>query len=65
MERNKIGLEGGRRLVKLMPYLSSISQVRIQMSLTCINLGLLVFSLLAPIIKGKIRRDLGKEIGIR
>ena len=48
-----------------MLYLSSISQVRIQMSLTCLNLGLLVFSLLASIIKGKIRRDLGKEIGIR
>ena len=30
MERNEIGLKGGSRLVKLMLYLSSISQVRTQ-----------------------------------
>ena len=65
MARNKIGLEGGSRLIKLMLYLSSISQVGNQMSLTCLNLGLLVFSLLASTSKGKTRRDLGKEIGIR
>ena len=65
MARNKIGLEGGSRLIKLMLYLSSISQVGNQMSLTRLNLGLLVFSLLASTSKGKTRRDLGKEIGIR
>ena len=35
------------------------------MSLTYLNLGLLIFSLLASISKRKIRRNLGKEIGIR
>ena len=53
MARNKIGLEGGSRLIKLMLYLSSISQVGNQMSLTCLNLGLLVFFCLLPQAKGR------------